>query len=50
MTHPILFGFMCFFTFASVVTTLVNDDGTQRFNNFVDSVIYGYTAYVLWGV
>jgi hypothetical protein len=50
MTHPILFCVFCLFTFASVIGTLADDNGAQRFNKFVDSLIYGYTAYVLWGI
>lgn len=50
MTHPILFGIMSIFTFASTVGTVFHNDGTKRFNNLIDAVVYGYTAYVLWGI
>ena len=50
MAHPILFGFMCFFTFASSIGMVADANGTKRFNNMIDTIIYGYTAYVLWGI
>jgi len=50
MTHPVLFWIMAVYTFFSVGGIIISEDPTKRFNNLIDSTVYGYTAYVLWGI